>query len=446
MNVSRREYAIAVVLLVAVSVSVRAQTPLALTIEEAVARALAGRARVAEAAAREAAASAAVAGRAALRQPALSVSSGVMRTNHVEEFGVPQAGGTTRIIFPDLPNNYRARAELAVPLYTAGRVDALVRAAEADRRAAAADRRTVEADIALEARRAYWALVLARETVGVLDRALARTDAAVAAVGARVDVGLLPPNDRLAAQAQRARQNVRLIQARHEAALAEAQLARAMGADPGQSIITSTPVTEATAGAAALAARPAQDLEGEARAKRPERLAIEDRRSAFEEAAAAVSAAFRPQIAALAAIEPARPNPRFVPRVDEWNTAWDFGVHVTWTLWDGGRARAERGATLAQADALGHRLTDFDAAVAVEVRQRLLDRASAEAALAACAEGVAAATENQRVVEERFAAGVADSTDVLDAEIALLEAELECTRLAAAVRLAEAALLRVVGQ
>jgi outer membrane protein len=446
MDVSRREYAIAVVLLLAVSVSVRAQTPLALTIEEAVARALAGRARVAEAAAREAAASAALAGRAALRQPALSVSSGVMRTNHVEEFGVPQAGGTTRIIFPDLPNNYRARAELAVPLYTAGRVDALVRAAEADRRAAAADRRTVEADIALEARRAYWALVLARETVGVLDRALARTDAAVAAVGARVDVGLLPPNDRLAAQAQRARQNVRLIQARHEAALAEAQLARAMGADPGQSIATSTPVTEPTAGAAALAARPAQDLEGEARAKRPERLALEDRRSAFEEAAAAVSAAFRPQIAALAAIEPARPNPRFVPRVDEWNTSWDLGVHVTWTLWDGGRARAERGATLAQADALGHRLTDFDAAVAVEVRQRLLDRASAEAALAACAEGVAAATENQRVVEERFAAGVADSTDVLDAEIALLEAELECTRLAAAVRLAEAALLRVVGQ
>jgi outer membrane protein TolC len=49
-------------------------------------------------------------------------------------------------------------------------------------------------------------------------------------------------------------------------------------------------------------------------------------------------------------------------------------------------------------------------------------------------------------VDERFAAGVADSTDVLDAEVALLEAELECTRLAASVRLAEAALLRAVGR
>ena len=67
-------------------------------------------------------------------------------------------------------------------------------------------------------------------------------------------------------------------------------------------------------------------------------------------------------------------------------------------------------------------------------------------ALAACGEGVTAASESRRVVDERFAAGVADSTDVLDAEVALLDAELECTRLAVSVRLAEAALLRAAGQ
>jgi outer membrane protein TolC len=436
----------AALMMTIVGTGVLAQAPLVLTIGEAERRGLADRARVAEAAAREAAADATVRAREALDRPTLAVSSGVLRTNHVEEFGVPQAGGGTRIIFPDLPNNYRVRAELTLPLYTAGRAGALVRTAEADRRAAAADRRAAEADVVFEVRRAYWALVLARETVAVLDRALARSDAAVAAIGARADVGLLPPNDRLSAQAQRARQHVRLIQARHEADLAEAQLARAIGAAPGQPIAAATPVAEPTPGAAAAAARPAEALATEARAARPERLALEARREALEAAVAAAEAAARPQVAALAGVEPARPNPRFVPRVDEWNTAWDLGVNVSWTLWDGGRARAERAAAVAQADAAAHRLTDLDAAIAVEVRQRLLDRASAEAALAACAEGVAAATESRRVVDERFAAGVADSTDVLDAEVALLEAELECTRLAASVRLAEAALLRAVGQ
>jgi hypothetical protein len=50
-------------------------------------------------------------------------------------------------------------------------------------------------------------------------------------------------------------------------------------------------------------------------------------------------------------------------------------------------------------------------AQSVEVRQRLLDLASNRAALEASVEAVSASTEAQRVVGERFAAGVATSTD-----------------------------------
>ena len=66
------------------------------------------------------------------------------------------------------------------------------------------------------------------------------------------------------------------------------------------------------------------------------------------------------------------------------------------------------------------------------MRQRVLDVESGRAAIAASDEAVTAAAEARRVVEERFRAGVATSTDVLDAQVALLEAELERTRLAAA--------------
>jgi outer membrane protein TolC len=48
-------------------------------------------------------------------------------------------------------------------------------------------------------------------------------------------------------------------------------------------------------------------------------------------------------------------------------------------------------------------------------------------------------------VQERFNAGVATSTDLLEAEVAQLEAELERTRLAASLRLGEARLLRSIG-
>jgi len=79
------------------------------------------------------------------------------------------------------------------------------------------------------------------------------------------------------------------------------------------------------------------------------------------------------------------------------------------------------------------------------VRRRGGDVGTGRAALVVSAEAVSAATEARRVIAERFKAGVATSTDVLDAENALLEAELERTRLAASLRLSEARLLRAVG-
>jgi outer membrane protein TolC len=147
----------------------------------------------------------------------------------------------------------------------------------------------------------------------------------------------------------------------------------------------------------------------------------------------------------MAAVEPARPNPRFVPRTDEWRTSWDLAVQMSWTLWDGGRARAEAAAAEANAQAVGHRLRQLDEAVALDVRQRLGEVAAGRAARAAIDEAVTAATEALRVVEERFAAGVATSTDILDAQVGRLEAELERTRLTASLRLAEARLLRTLG-
>jgi OMF family outer membrane factor len=158
-----------------------------------------------------------------------------------------------------------------------------------------------------------------------------------------------------------------------------------------------------------------------------------------------VASSIRPQITLLAAVEPARPNPRFVPRVNEWNTGWDLGVNATWTLWDGGRARAEQAGAIAEADALRHRLVDFDERVAVEVRQRLLELSTARAALTASGEVVKAAAEARRVLGERFLVGVAANTELLDADVDLLDAELEETRLQVGLRLSEARLLRAIG-
>lgn len=419
-----------------------AQQPMTLSVDDAVARALAHAPRMADAQARTRAAEATVDVRAASGRPTVSTSAGFVRTNHVDEFGIVQPNGDLRVLFPDIPSNYRVRAELGVPLFTTGRIDALVDAARADERAAAADETAAAADVALDTVVGYWSLATARERVAVLERAQQRADALVEDAAALVDAGLVPPSERLAAEARRARQRIALIRAQNAASVAEAQLLRLVGLPAGTGVSLTTPVeSEArieTADVGSLVAR--------ATASRPERVIFRERQLAADAMARAAAAALRPNVMALAAIEPSRPNARFVPRTDQWHTSWDLGVTVSWALFDGGRARAERAAALAQRDALVARLAEFDAAMGVELRQRQLDVDAARAAIAAAAEAVAAAAEARRVVGERFEAGVATSTEVLDSDVVLLEAELERAELAAALRVNEARLARALGE
>jgi outer membrane protein TolC len=100
----------------------------------------------------------------------------------------------------------------------------------------------------------------------------------------------------------------------------------------------------------------------------------------------------------------------------------------------------------ASARAVRERLAEFDAVLAVEIRQRLSELRASRSAVDAADDGIRSAAEARRVVGNRFDAGVATSTDVIDAQQALLYSELDRTQAIANARLAEARLNRALGR
>ena len=412
-----------------------------LTLEAALERGQRHSLRLVEMQSRVEAAEAVEAGRRAADRPLVAAVGGYTRTNHVDEFTIVAPGQPPRTLYPDVPDNYRARLDLQWPIYSGGRADALVRAARAEREAAGSDLEAARADLRLEITRAFWALVTAREAEQALARSVEQVDAHVRDVRARLEQGLVPPNEVLSAEAQRSRQRVLALEARNTRVIVETDLRRLIGED-GEA-----PIAPAVApGAGAPPGENAQTLVEEARRRRPERKAFEDRAAASRAREAAAAAAARPQIGVIAGYDYARPNPRIFPRVDVWEDSWDLSVNVSWSLWDGGRRRAEHAEAAAGSRALDARAGEFDRLLALEVRQRWLEADSSRAAIEAAADGVRAATEARRVLRERFAAGVATSTDVLDAETAVLQAELDRTRAISNARLARARLDRAVGR
>ncbi len=418
-----------------------AQEPLRLTLDEAIARGLANSHRLAELQARKEGAAAAEAGRAVASMPSLSILANYMRTNHVEEFTIVQPGALALVVYPDVPDNYRTRLDLVWPVYSAGRTDALERAAEAERKASEQDILAARSDLRLEVARAFWALVSAIESERVVARSLETIGAHVGDLRSRFQQGLIAPNEVLTAEAQQSRERVLAIEATNIRGVAEADLRRLIGLDGMQRI---EPIA-ALEGAGAVTST-IDDLLTAARTQRAERRALEDRFEASRAREAAVAADARPQIGVNAGYDYASPNPRVFPRVAEWHDSWDASVNLSWSLWDGGRRRAQLAETVAASQAIKARTAEFDRQVSFEVQQRRLEVDSSRAAIDAAQDGVRSAVEAQRVVMERYRAGVVTNTDVLDANLAVLQAELDLTRARANARLADARLERAIGK
>lgn len=417
---------------------------LRLTLEEAQARAIEASHRVAEAEDRANAAQSGVAAQQAADRPLVSVLAGYTRTNHVPEFTVPGAGGTERLLYPDVPDNYRTRLDLQWPIYTGGRTEALVRAAGAEAAAVTADVAALRNDLRLEVATAFWALVTARATVDVLDEGVARAQAHLRHARDRVDAGLAPPNEASSAEAQESQQRMLLIEARNREALSSSELARLVGlADLARPIVPDA-VLDATRGPDATDALPA--LIEQARSAREERTALLRRVEVAEAQSTVARAGRRPMVAVTGGVDYARPNPRIFPRAERWDDSWDVGVSVTWSLWDGGRGRAERAQADRLASAARRRLEEFDERLALEVRQRQLEISSHEAAVAAADDAIRAAREARRIVNDRYLTGLVTALEVLDADFTLLEVELDRTRVLANLRLAEAQLARSLGR
>ena len=259
---------------------------------------------------------------------------------------------------------------------------------------------------------------------------------------ARLNAGLVPPNEVASAEAQAARQRMLLVEARNLQDVASADLARLVGAAPGQAVEPQAALEDA----AAPVARPRRAGGRGAQAAR---------RAARSSSSASTwpgPAARRPKRGAgrrsrvAGGVDYARPNPRIFPRADRWDDSWDAGVSVNWSLWDGGRAAADVAQATFQGEAARQRLLEFDSGLSVEVTQRSLEIASGQAAVAAADEAIRAATEARRVVGERYRAGVIAQSEVLDAELALVQVQLDRTRALADVRLAEARLDRAIGR
>ncbi len=256
----------------------------------------------------------------------------------------------------------------------------------------------------------------------------------VARAERRRDAGTVTNADVLSLQVHLAAMQQQAIEAAGLAAVARAELNRLRGAAVDAAFTVQEPAP------ASPVARDWSALAAEAIANRPELKRGEGGVALAESGRRQAKSAWWPQVAAQAAYQ--YDGLSFSDRA----SSWVVGGEARWSFSTGmGERAAMRAAAAAEERARASR-DEARAAVQVEVLSAVRQLESAEARERVARATVAQAMESQRIIRDRYEAGMVGVQDVLSASAAVLSAE--TSRMAAVVDriVAQAALDRAIGR
>lgn len=394
-----------------------AQDPL--TLEQAVAAALANNAGMKAARAGERESTARAAEAAAAYLPRVDYVEAWQRGNNpVYVFGslLTQQRFTAAnfdlnaLNHPESLTNHHGAFVVEQPVFDSARL-AGIRSAGIGREIARQMVSETRADIALGATRAYGGVLQAVAGRKAAEAAVESATDDLARTRQRRDAGLVTEADVLSLEVFRAGMEERRIRAASGETIARAQLNQVMGVPLDKAFAVSEP--------APVAARPVAlaDDESSALKNRPQVRRAESQVALAAVATTAAKAAFLPQVYFQGMYE--RNGNGFTDRSSSWLVAGQLRFNLFAGLGDAARLRA---ATAAETRAGAERDNALDS-VRVEVRAA---RAELEGAVAREAVGrtvVLQARESQRIIRDRYDSGLAGVSDVLRAATAVLDAE-----------------------
>ena len=285
--------------------------------------------------------------------------------------------------------------------------------------------------IAVNVKTSYFTLLLAKRLVAVNIQALDRAELNLRSARGFFEVGTQPRFFVTRAEVDVANARVSLIQSQNAYALSRVSLNTAMGI----SVNSPTEVKDI------LAYEPypvdQNTLVSDALKRRPDYLQIKAQADAADATVRQRFRNFFPNIFASGTYGAARPD---------MNEIYNYGVQLTWSIFDGGNMIAQYKEAKASLDAIQARVRDTELSIWQDVQQSYLNMVAAEQQIGAAQKAVDSAQENFRLSQGRFDAGVGTIIELTDAQLALTQAQSNEAQALANYRIAIAQLERAGGQ
>ena len=306
-----------------------------------------------------------------------------------------------------------AGAQLSVPLYVGGTINAGINAAENSMRASEEQLAALRQRIKLATSEHFVQVLRAEQALEVAHSNVASLEAHTAVAENRFNIGDVPHNDFLAASVSLANARQNQLQAENSLEYARAAYNRFLGR-PLDNVVTLDPdleIERIIPDGAGL-----DELVSVADRERHELAALELQSAAYREQSDAARGRSRPQFALTGGYM--YQENQFLDREDFWMA----GLSFRWDLFDGGQSRKQAASLDRRALAIDYSRNDLRTTISLEVRKAWNDREEAEHRAIVVGNAVNQARENLRVVRNRYDAGASTNVEVLDAEALRMQA------------------------
>lgn len=374
--------------------------------------------------------------------PQLKLSAAYTRFSDIPPFqiSVPFLQNPITISEPVL-NSYQLKLSLQQPLFTGLRLSSSKSAAEYNYEAANFEYDANTNEYAYKIQEAFWNFYNAQKVVEFVTEQLQSLNNNVSDTKNFLENGLVSLNDLLKLQVQQSNTELKLLEAKNLLQIAKLNFNRVVGLP----LNTETKIVTESLSEEVLTFN-ADSVLREAKLNRNELKSLDRKILASDENITAANSTWFPNVFLFGNFYYSNPNQRIFPQKNQFDDSWDVGIALNWDIWDWGLTSSKS----SQAQQLKIQTevakSQLDEAIEIEAYQAYLNYIKSNDKIKVSEKAVEQAKENYRITREKYDVQLATSSELIDANVYLLQAQTNFVNAQVELKLAKSKLEKAMGR
>ena len=375
--------------------------------------------------------------------PLLKFQAAYQRLSNIPPFEVSIPGITLHPIqiSPVILDNYNLKLSLQQPLFTGFRLWSLKSAAEYSYESSNYEYKKNINDVAFNIQNAFWNYYKSEQIKKLIEENLRLTKKHLNDTRNFLKNGLATQNDLLKLEVQYSNTQLQLIESENNVDIVRSNLNKLLGLP----LEENTEINPGTIDTSFMKYKLSNLIE-QSKENRNDIKSLEYRVKASEKGITAVNGAWYPAVYLIGDYYYSKPNQRIIPAENKFKDTWDIGVTLQWDLWNWGYTSSKASQAEEQKIQIETSLSQLHDAVELEVYQTYLTYKRSADKIEVSRQSVEQSEENYRSTQQKYNQQVATSTDLIDAEVSLLQSKTNLTTALVDFQLAKVKLMKAIGK